>query len=365
MFLSSLHLQNFRNYRSLDISFEKRGALFYGDNGTGKTNIMEAIYFLSLGRSQRGASKADMIHADCDEAYVEGVYEHSTDSSQAPVSIGFSRDRKIIMKRDNQRVYKLSDFIVQSNVVAFGPQDIMLIYGDPSERRRFVDIVLSQVGEEYLENLIQYRKNLINRNKLLSTNTDDSSITIYEEKMAEYGARIFVERMKLFDFISPHFSEYYSTIARNGNVGSVLYKPSVKSDANEKASWREMFHTKLKERRNRDRALGFSSLGPHRDDCACFINNRPVKFYGSQGECRIMAFSLRLCSLLYLEKERSGNKIILIDDAFAELDKEKGNNIFPLIHDRGQLFITTHTKDNVLFKELPCFSITDNSVVAA
>lgn len=365
MYLSSLQLQNFRNYRSLDISFEKTGALFYGDNGAGKTNIIEAVYFLSLGRSQRGASKTDMIHAGCNEAYVEGVYENTGDSSQASISIGFSRDRKIIMKRDNQRVYKLSEFIIQSNVITFGPQDIMLIYGDPSDRRRFIDILLSQVRGEYLGNLIQYRKNLINRNKLLSANPDDSSINIYEEKMAEYGSEIFAERMKLFDFISPHFSEYYSTIARNGNAGTVQYKPSIKGDVFEKAQWREIFHTKLKERRKRDIALGYSSVGPHRDDCIFFINNRPVKFYGSQGECRIMAFSLRLCSLLYLEKERPGNKIILIDDAFAELDKGKGGNIFPLIQNRGQLFITTHSKDEALFKELPRFSINNSKVVSA
>ena len=356
---------NFRNYRTLDISFEKTGALFYGDNGVGKTNIIEAIYFLSLGRSQRGASKADMIHTGCNEAYVKGVYENKRDSSQASISIGFSRDRKIIMKRDDQRVYKLSEFIVLSNVVTFGPQDIMLIYGDPSDRRRFIDIVLSQVREEYLGNLIQYRRNLINRNKLLSTSSNDSSINIYEGKMAEYGSEIFVERKELFDFISPHFSEYYNTIAKNGNVGTVHYKPSIKGDVREKAKWRELFHTKLREERKKDMAMGFSSFGPHRDNFICYINDRPVKFYGSQGECRIMAFSLRLCSLLYLEKERSGNKIILIDDAFAELDKGRESNIFPLIQDRGQLFITTHSKKEGLFKGLPSFSITDNSVVSS
>jgi DNA replication and repair protein RecF len=364
VFLSSLQLQNFRNYRNLDISFEKGGALFYGDNGAGKTNIIEAIYFLSLGRSQRGAPKADMIHTGSNEAYIEGAYDNANDSSPTSISIGFSRDRKIVMKRDNQKVYKLSEFIVQSNVVAFGPQDIMLVYGDPSERRRFIDIVLSQVREEYLGNLIHYRKNLVNRNRLLNTKSNDTSINIYEEKMAEYGAEIVAERMKLFSFISPHFSDYYSSITRNGNAGAVHYKPSVKSDVCEKAQWREMFHLKLKERRERDMVLGFSSFGPHRDDFICFINERPAKFYGSQGECRIMAFSLRLCSLCYLEKERPGNKIILIDDAFAELDRDKGNNIFPLIRNRGQLFITTHAKDDVLFQELPCFTITNNAVVS-
>lgn len=178
MYLSSLQLYNFRNYQNLDFSFEKRGALFLGNNGTGKTNIIEAIYFLSLGRSQRGASKTDMIHEDSSEAYIEGVYKHTSDSSQASISIGFSRDRKIIMKKDNRRVNKLSELIVQSNIVSFGPQDIMLVYGDPSERRKFIDIVLSQVSEEYLRNLIQYRKSLINRNKLLSTSPSDSSIDI-------------------------------------------------------------------------------------------------------------------------------------------------------------------------------------------
>ena len=364
MFLSSLQLQNFRNYRSLDISFNKNGALFYGDNGSGKTNIIEAVYFLSLGRSQRGALKADMIHSNYNAAYVEGVYENSEDSSHASVSVGFSRDKKIIMKRDMQRVYKLSELIIQNNVIAFGPQDIILIYGDPSERRRFIDILLCQIDKEYLKSLILYRKNLINRNKLLSNNTDDGSVRIFEEKMAEYGAKIYVERMNLFNFISQYFSEYYSTITQNENTATIHYKPSISCNRSSKNEWEALFLSLLKEKRKRDIDLGFSSFGPHRDDFMCLINKRASKFYGSQGECRVIALSLRLCSLLYLDKKRSGNKIILIDDAFAELDKDKTNNIFPLIQNRGQLFITTHSKEETLFKERPCFSIKNNTVVS-
>lgn len=175
--------------------------------------------------------------------------------------------------------------------------------------------------------------------------------------MADYGSEIVCERMKLFHFIAPYFSEYYSSITQNGNAGEVHYKPSLKGEACEREVWRDTFHSTLRGGREKDATLGFSSSGPHRDDFICLINNRPVKFYGSQGECRIMAFSLRLCSLLYLEKERAGNKIILIDDAFAELDKERGKSIFPLIQDRGQLFITTHSKDEILFDELPSFQL--------
>ena len=263
-----------------------------------------------------------------------------------------------------QRVYKLSELIVQNNVIAFGPQDIILVYGDPSERRRFIDILLSQIDKEYLHCLIQYRKNLINRNKLLCHTTDDGSIRIFEEKMAEYGASLYVERIKLFTFISQHFGEYYSTITRGENMATINYKPSIPYNGDSKDEWEALFLSLLKEKRKRDMNLGFSSFGPHRDDFICSINKRASKFYGSQGECRTIALSLRLCSLRYLEERKSGDKILLIDDAFAELDKDKTNNIFPLIQNRGQLFITTHVKEEMLFKDLPCFSVKDNRVIS-
>lgn len=363
MYLSSLKLHNFRNYKELDISFNKPGALLIGENGAGKTNVIEAIYFLSLGRSIRGASKIDMIHAQSNEAFMQGVYTDSAQSlDQATISVGFSRDKKIVMKKDNQRVATLSELIIQSKVVFFGPQDIMLVYGEPAERRRFVDIVLSQIDKQYLTSLIEYKRNLINRNKLLAANTADRSIEIYEENMARYGADIFISRARLFDYIIPHFADYYSSITHTTNKASIRYKQSLHCESITCDMCRDQFLQQLQQRRKRDMALGFTTVGPHRDDFICYINEKEASAFGSQGECRIAVFSLKLCSLLYLEKNRQGNIIILVDDAFAELDHAGSVNIVPQILNRGQLFVTAISGRETLFTEIPRFSVKDDTI---
>jgi DNA replication and repair protein RecF len=364
MYISHLNLQNFRNYKDLKNSFLKAGALFYGENGTGKTNVLEAIYFLCVGRSQRGASKRDMIHKDTDESYLEGLFCNTSDSLQTSISIGFSNNKKQVMKKNGKKVKLLSEIFLNNKIVSFSSHDSFLIYGDPLERRKYMDILLSQTDSGYFESLVNYKRNLVNRNKLLSTNYPDSSIDIYEEKMAEYGSYIFCSRKKLIDTISPLFSHYYSKIGTNTNIGAIKYSPSVYCDGESKNQWNELFFNMLKEKRRRDSALGFSSAGPHRDDFKCSLNGRAVKSFGSQGQCRSMALALRLCSLDYLEGIKQGTIIILVDDAFSELDERRTENIYSLLRNRGQLFLTALTRNNLLYKDLPVYCVRNNSVVS-
>ncbi|MGD9200323.1 MAG: AAA family ATPase, partial [Chitinispirillia bacterium] len=226
LFLSSLQLQNFRNYENLQIKFSKEGALLLGENGSGKTNLLESIYFLSLGRSQRGASKQALIHSLFQDSYIEGIFKRY--DTKTAISIGFSRSKKIVIKKNNQKLRLFSEIFNHVNIVSFGPQDIQLVYGDPSVRRKFLDMIISQTDAKYLENLILFKKYLLNRNKLLIVNSSDRSIEIYEEKMAELGAYIYMKRLQFFNTISTVFTDYLNTVNLSNLSATIHYYPSFK-----------------------------------------------------------------------------------------------------------------------------------------
>jgi DNA replication and repair protein RecF len=362
MFLSHLSLQNFRSYPNLDLSFTELGALFFGDNGAGKTNIIEAIHLLSLGRSQRSASRQEMIHTLSNEAYIEGIYTNPENGLQVCVGIGFSKDKKVVLKKDSQRVRTFSELFNQSSVISFGPQDSMLVYADPSERRRFLDIVLCQADGEYCTMLGAYKKDLLNRNTLLSKAPQDSAVDIYEENMALAGSYIVFSRMRFIQAVAQKFSEYFAVIVEQDAGGQVRYKPSIHGDAPQREEIRRVFLAQLRKNRNRDLSLGFTTCGPHRDDIVLSIDSKPAKYFGSQGQCRSLSIALRLCALDFLEQKKPKNSIILIDDAFAELDRKRTVHICSLIQGRGQVFITALTYNNSFFNFLPGYSLVKSSV---
>lgn len=356
MFISSLTLNNFRNYDNVTLHFNKQGACFIGENGAGKTNILEAIYFLSFGRSHRGASKKEMIHSSARDAYVEGIFEDEDGLALSKLSIGFSRDKKIIVKRDNKNITFLSDWFSYCNIVSLGPQDILLVYGDPSERRKYTDILLSQSDAHYLENLIYYRKSLLNRNKLLTQRVHDKSIEIYEEYIARCGAYIIQKRTMLFEKLSRFFSDYYNQISVHKDSGTIHYKPNVMCINKDSKQCEKYLLSELRKKRERDYMIGFTSSGPHRDDFLCLLHDKPIKQFGSQGQCRSAALALRLCSVKYLEEVNADKIILLVDDAFAELDSKRTEKLFSLISNRGQLFFTSTQKQTCLSK-IPHFCI--------
>lgn len=346
----------------MSLLFPQEGALIFGENGAGKTNILEAIYFLCVGRSQRGAAKKDMIHIDANESYIEGHFNNFNDSSQVSLSLGFSRNRKLAMKKNGAKVKLLSELILDNNIVSFSSQDSLLIYGDPLERRKYMDILLSQTDPTYFENLVNYKKNLINRNILLNLSHTDTSISIYEEKMAEHGSYIIRSRSELFSFISPRFSQYFSKINSNTKNGTVKYSPSVHCNTDSGIEFHNRIRKRLKDGRNKDCAHGFTSIGPHRDDFKCYLDDYQAKSFGSQGQCRSMALSLRLCALDFLESKKEGTIIILVDDAFSELDSNSTINMYSILNNRGQLFITALSKKSVLYSDLQTFLVKENSV---
>jgi DNA replication and repair protein RecF len=341
MFLQHLTLSNFRNYKELSIDFPKEGALFEGANGSGKTNILEAIHLLCTGRSQRNASKKEMVHFDALTASVEGAFDTADPAHQKKSFFGFDRDNETVMKCDDRTITSYAEWFGTQPIISFSSGDIQILYGNPVHRRRFLDMLISQVDREYLAALIDYRKNLNLRNSLLKGPFDPILCGIYEEKMAESGATITEKRAAGIAEIGPECSRIYREISASNDEISVRYDPAFRHDFSSKKSWKEVFSDMLFQRRKRDLETGFSSIGPHRDELSFFAFAKPAKEFASQGQCRSLVISLKLSAMTWLERFVRDDKIVLFDDGASELDAGRTGRTYALVEKRGQIFIAS------------------------
>lgn len=361
MNLHNLRLLTFRNYNELLIDFPPEGAIFEGENGSGKTNILEAIYILCTGRSQRGAKRNELIKFDSEGSFIEGEFTVNNLSTLA--SMGFSRDKKLVMKLNGTIINTFSEWFGQRPVVSFGSDDLQLINGSPDLRRRFIDILCSQLDPDYLSSLISYKKSLLCRNNLLSSNYNEIQCEIYEEQMVQTGSLIFSKRKEILSQIDALINDFYREISGNKESAGLVYIPSVLCDCSSKNEWENVFYNILKARRNKDKEIGFSSVGPHRDDIRFLLNKKPAKTYGSQGQCRSIVLSLKLSSVSCLENYRHEGMIFLVDDAVSELDKDRTSKVYPLIENRGQIFIATPLFNCPNRKSLLKFRVENGRVV--
>ena len=338
MNLRNLHISNFRNHKETDLTLPPGGAIFEGINGSGKTNLLESIYMLCTGRSQRGAKRSDMISFGAECSFLEGKF-CDEDGLTTAASVGFSRDKRISMNIDGRPIQSFSDWFGHRPVVSFGSDDLMLVSGSPEHRRRFLDIVGSQIDSEYLDALISYRHWLSCRNHLLNENIDVIQCETYEEKMAETGAEIVIKRKEIISVLSLYLADFYAEISGKREKADLHYEPGFACDFISKNEWKNVFYNMLRQRRKRDIQTGYTTIGPHRDDLCFLLNDKPAKIFGSQGQCRSIVLSLKLSSVNCIEKYRKEKMIFLIDDAIAELDPQRTSMVFPLVEKRGQVFI--------------------------
>ena len=342
MFLQKLRLLNFRSYEELSIAFPPQGALLEGVNGAGKSNLLESIYLLCTGRSQRSASRGAMIRHEQDSAFVEGEFCDGAGQT-VTASLGFSRDKKIIMKRDDVAVNSFSEWFGERPVVSFGSDDLHLVYGAPEIRRRFLDMLICQMDRAYMEALARYRRSLACRNALLGKSNDTVQFEIYEQEMAEAGAELVFRRMEVIEKLSVHLRDFYAQISADAERAAMEYQPNFKCGFNSKNEWKNVYLSLLGERRKKDCEQGFTGSGPHRDDLRFLLDRKLTKTFASQGQCRSFALSLKLGSVLILEqhKQDSSTMIFLVDDAVSELDSGRTCRVYPLLEGRGQIFIAT------------------------
>ena len=362
MYLSRLTLDNFRNFASASIAFPPEGTILFGPNGSGKTNLLEAICYLCTARSQRQATRDEMIRFSSEYCYLEGVFARQGESSATTISSGFSRDKKTSIKIDGVTQPSFSKWFGQSIAIPFGPEDIKLVRGMPRERRAFLDMLLCQIDPKYLEHLIAYKKYCAERNALLVRKGDDAHLTVYEEKMVAHGAVIFLKRQELIDFIKPHFARFYREISGNLEYASIEYKPSIQCDLSTQKEWQNLFYIRLNEARKKDLLTGFSSVGPHRDEVLLSVGDKPAKSFASQGQCTTATLSLRMCSVLCGEAYKKDAMLFLFDDALTYLDGERTSRIFPLVKNKGQIFLAASSDQGMMIGDIPRMKVADGRV---
>ena len=337
--LRRLAVRDFRNLARVDLAVPADGIAVVGDNGHGKSNLLEAIYYLQLLRSARGARDQDLVRFGSDGFHIAA--DAATDRPHV-IAVGFERlgKRKKVVT-DGLEPPRLSDALGALPSVIFSPRDVQLVAGAPSERRRFLDVALGLTSRRYLLALQGYRAALARRNSALRDATrgghSGARVAVWEPALAEHGATLWMERVSWVDAVAAEFARLCASIGERGEVrmryASAL--PAERGTFGDGTAVREALRTTLEEHRAADLRRGITQAGPHRDDLELMIGGRMLRVFGSAGQQRTAAIALRLLEAATL-RERGGHRpLVLLDDPFAELDARRSARILELLGRAG------------------------------
>ena len=335
--LRSLALRDFRNLARLDVAIPDEGAAIVGENGQGKTNLLEAVYYLHLLRSARGARDVDIVRFGAPGFHVAARAEGG---AQHELSVGFERaGRRKRVKLDGAEPGRLSDALGALPCVLFSPADVDLVAGAPSARRRYLDILLALSSRPYLAALQRYRHALAQRNAALRTAIRDGArgeqrVAVWEAPLAEHGATLWRERVRWTDAAAPRFSQICAAIGEAAPV-ALRYATSLEPEGTEVEEVRDALTRALESRRALDLRRGLTHAGPHRDDLALTLDGRELRAFGSAGQQRTAAIALRLLEGETLNERLGARPLLLLDDPFAELDVRRSARILDLLAARG------------------------------
>ena len=345
MYIKNIKLKNFRNYEEQEIELSKNINVFFGQNAQGKTNIVEEIFLCSLGKSFRTNKEKEVIRFNEKNTNIEVDYQKKDREGKINFNIG---EKKEVFIND-VKTQKMSEILGNINIVLFSPEDINILKDGPSRRRKFLNILISQIRPKYVYNYNMYLNVLEQRNnylkKIEENNFDENLLDIYDEKLAEYGLIINKYRNEYIKKIKEKINNIHKNITEEKEEIKIKYI----SDCEDK----ETFFKKLKENRKNDIERGYTSCGIQRDDIYFFINGKKVDVYGSQGQQRTAILSLKLCELEIIREEIDEKPILLLDDFMSELDEKRKNNLLKNMKDM-QIIITCTEKikyDELKMKE--------------
>jgi DNA replication and repair protein RecF len=334
MWIKNIKIKNFRNYNQEEINLEKNINIFYGKNAQGKTNIIEAIFLCSLGKSFRAKKDNEMIKLNEENAIVEIEYEKSDRDGKIKIEIGNKKNIYL----NGIKIKKLSELLGNLNIVIFTPDDINILKGGPQNRRRFLDIMISQLRPNYMHILNLYLKTIEQRNKYLrqikEEHKDENLLEIWDEKLAEYAVKIYEYRKEFIEKIIKKINIIHKNITNGEEQIELEYI----TECNNKEKYLQL----LKERRKLDIIKGFTTKGIHRDDFVIYINKKEIKIFGSQGQNRTAMLSLKLAELQVIYDEIGEYPILLLDDFMSELDRTRRKNFLENIE--GTQVIITGTE---------------------
>ena len=354
MWIKKIKIKNFRNYEKEEINLEKNINIFYGQNAQGKTNIIESIFLCSLGKSFRAKKDNEMIKLNEQNAMVEIEYEKSDREGKIKIEIGNKKNIYL----NGIKIKKLSELLGNLNIVIFTPDDINILKGGPQNRRRFLDIMISQLRPNYMHILNLYIKTMEQRNiylrQIKEEHKDENLLDIWDEKLSEYAIKIYEYRKEFIKKIIKNLDIIHKNITNNAEQIELDYITECDS--------KEKYLKLLKERRKLDIIKGFTTKGVHRDDFMIYINKKDIKIFGSQGQNRTAMLSLKLAELQVIYDEIGEYPILLLDDFMSELDKTRRKNFLENI-EGTQVIITGTEKLDIENLEYLEYNVSNGKVL--
>ncbi|WP_282075744.1 DNA replication/repair protein RecF [Maribacter aquivivus] len=339
MLLRQLSLINYKNFESKELTFDAKINCIVGDNGIGKTNILDAIYHLSFGKSYFNPVSSQNIRHGSDFFVIDGTFEK--EGREEKIVCSLKKNNKKIIKRNGKAYDRFADHIGLLPLVIISPADRDLIIEGSDTRRKFIDGVISQSDKSYLQNLINYNKVVSQRNALLkyfaaNRTFNKDTLAVYNEQMSTYGTEIFKKRTSFLEAFIPIFQEQYKSITGNTEDVSLSYDSKLKDYD---------LITLLNNNLDKDRALQYTSVGVHKDDLSFEISNHPIKKFGSQGQQKSFLIALKFAQFHFMKSQSGTTPILILDDIFDKLDEHRVSHIITLVNDEnfGQIFISdTH-----------------------
>lgn len=354
MIIKSLELENFRNYKTLSIDFDSGTNILYGDNAQGKTNILEAIFLSATTKSHKGSKDRDIINFAADEAHIRTHVVKDGLENRVDMHLRKSKSKGIAI--NGQKIKKAADLLGLLNVVFFSPEDLSIIKNGPAERRRFVDMELCQLDSSYLYHLNNYNKIVNQRNKLLkelylNPGLKDT-LSIWDSQLVSYGNKIIERRNVFVSQLNEIICEIHQKLSGGKEALKIVYEPDVVA---------EEFEKKLGTCQEKDIRLKQTSIGPHRDDFSFIVGGVDIRKFGSQGQQRTAALSLKLSEIELVKKVTKDIPLLLLDDVLSELDSSRQNYLLNSIGDIQTIITCTGLEEfvNNRFEINKVFEVSD------
>lgn len=336
-------MQDFRSYKVLELPLKTKQTIFIGDNGEGKTNIIEAIMYLSILSSHRVSQDIPLIKLGAERAYIRAKVLQDDRSQLIELEINTNKANRAKVNQNPVRSQK--EILGITQAIAFSPEDLDLVRGDPNERRAFIDQLLIQRNPRMSGVITDYERALKQRNVLLKSRASTQTLEPWDEHLIKFGAELVANRVELIHTLKPYFITAYKNLAEKKLAG-ITYKSNIENLSNNRELNQELLKLKLYEVRDQERDRGITLIGPHRDDVLLSLGDHQVKGYASHGESWSIALALRLASFQLL-KEEGNRPILILDDVFSELDEARREKLVQLAEEAEQTFITVAVESDL------------------
>jgi DNA replication and repair protein RecF len=354
MYLKTLHLRQFRNYRDCVVDFDAPKTILVGNNAQGKSNLLEAVELLSTLKSHRSVRDRDLVLEDAAVGQIQANLERAYGPVELALTLRTQGRRTVALNQESLR--RQLDFLGILNAVQFSSLDLELVRGAPERRRNWLDLILTQLEPIYAYILQQYNQVLRQRNALLkklrkqelegkidelSTRDSIDELALWDAQLATTGSRVTRRRARVLERLAPLATTWHTSISGATELLEVTYAPNVSIEKGDSEGVQQAFLDKIKQRRIPEHTHGTTLVGPHRDEVEFIINETPARSYGSQGQQRTLVLALKLAELQLIEEVVGEPPLLLLDDVLAELDLSRQNQLLDTIQDRFQTLITT------------------------